>query len=318
VLHVPQSYTSRVRVPLWLLAPGTGDTAEDFMQMSSITTLADKHGIACAALEGAKQVFNVATHALPEPYMPDDIYYTKEVLRDVVKRINIDRRTIRCVGFSRGARFCSRLASELSSFISAIAPVSGLRYPEPNNATHPMPIITFHGTADPVNPFVGKGNPEYWHESVLQAVQRWADWNGCKRYKEEIISSSVTYCKHLNCTDGAEVLLVQIRGGGHTWPGGSRIPFFPVARFGAVSHDIDSKIDIYNFFRSHPSRVTCHTAVQGEPCYRHILWVKKHGLFSQPQLYEGLSHAATLKEIQAVIHKNFYANCPPPYSESYY
>jgi len=309
LLHLPPGYR-RQAVPLWLLAPGTGDSAEVFLDMSGLVPLADNRTIAIAVLEGAKFIFNVASHAQPEPYMPHDVEYAKKVLRDLFKRINVKRQLIRCVGFSRGARFCSRLASELSTFISAIAPVSGLRYPEPNNATRPMPIITFHGTRDPINPFMGNGNPEYWHEPVLSVVQRWADRNGCKVYKEERVSPTVTYCKHLNCTQGAEVILVQIAGGGHTWPG-TTFPFDD-AVYGPVSHDIDSKIDILNFFKTHQPQLTCRTAAPGEPCYDYVKWVQRYGLRALPHLYDGLNSSASFEDIQAVVRKHIYADCPPP------
>lgn len=317
VLHLPPGYDTDRPLPLWLLAPGSGDTAEIFMNMSGLIPLTDKRGIACAGLEGKNDNFNVASHARPAPWpwMADDVAYTQEVLRDVASRVKIDRRLIRCVGFSRGGRFCSRLASEMSSFISAIAPVSGLRFPEPNNATRPVPIITFHGTADPINPFSGNGNPQYWHEPVLGAVQRWADRNGCKRYVEKRVTSRVTYCMHVNCTDGADVILVQIWGGGHTWPG-TTWQYMPQSRYGEITHDIDSKVDILNFFKTHQPHPTCRTPSPGDPCYRHVMWVKRHGIHTQPELYDGLDTSASFEDIQAVIHKKFYANCPLPCHET--
>jgi len=218
---------------------------------------------------------------------------------------------IRCVGFSRGGRFCSRLASELSSFISAIAPVSGVRFPDPNNSTRPMPIIAFHGTSDPVNPWQGNGNPQYWHEPVLGAVQRWSDKNGCMTYKEHEVTSNVIYCMHLDCKDNADVYLVQIRGGGHTWPG-TNWTYKPAWRYGKVNKDIDANEKIFDFFAQHHRPATCHTATQGEACHRHVVWVKHQGLKTQPRLYKGLTNASTFEEVQAFLRHHIYADCPIP------
>lgn len=313
LLHVPEGYKKDkgIRLPVWILAPGSSDTPEVFFRMSGVLPLSDEHMFACAALEGSHLNLNVASHGQPVPWGPDDIQYTKLVLRDVLTRIDVDMSRIRCVGFSRGGRFCSRLASELSSFISAIAPIAGIRFPEPNNSTHPMPIIAFHGTSDLINPFMGNGNPQYWHEPVLAAIQRWADRNRCMRYKEQIVTPSVTYCMHFDCKDNADVTLVQVLGGGHTWPG-TLWQYKPAWRFGTVNHEIDAKLDIFHFFEKHHRQESCHTAVEGEPCYVHVQWVKKYGLKKQPKLYGGLDASATLEEIQAIIRKNVYADCPEP------
>jgi len=310
-LHVPPGWRKGERLPVWLMAPGSSDTASVFQQMSNAIPLADKHHFALAVLEGAHLNLNVASKGQPVPWGPDDITYTKLVLRNVVKRIDVDLERIRCIGFSRGGRFCSRLASELSSFVSAIAPVSGLRFPRPNNATRPMPIIAFHGTRDPINPFAGNGNPQYWHEPVLEAVQKWADKNKCMRYKEHKMSHTVTYCLHLDCEDNADVILVKIDGGGHTWPGTSWV-YRPPWRFGAISHELDATIDIFNFFKKHHRPSRCHTAVKGEECYQHVQWVRNKGLRTQHQLYGSLKNTSTVEEIQLFLHQHIYANCPRP------
>lgn len=174
-----------------------------------------------------------------------------------------------------------------------------------------MPIITFHGTTDPINPFAGNGNPQYWHEPVLSAVQRWADRNKCSRYHEQKMSPTVTYCMHLDCEDNADVILVQILEGGHTWPGTSW-DYTPAWRFGKVSHDIDATIDIFHFFETHHRPNRCHTAVKGEECYQHVEWVRKEGLRTQPQLYGDLKNTSSDEEIQLFLRTNIYANCPEP------
>jgi len=298
-------------LPLWLLAPGSSDTSSVFLRMSGVLPHSNERKFALAALQGSHLNLNVASHGQPVPWGPDDVMYTKSVLRDVLKRVDVDMSRIRCVGFSRGGRFCSRLASELSSFISAIAPVSGIRFPEPNNSTRPMPIIAFHGTNDPINPWQGNGNPQYWHEPVLGAVQRWADRNGCVTYKEHEVTSNVIYCMHLDCQDNANVYLVKIRGGGHTWPGTSWT-YRPAWRYGKVNKDIDANAQIFEFFAQHHRPATCHTAKQGETCHSHVVWVKHTGLKTQPRLYKDLTNASTFEDVQAFLRRHIFADCPSP------
>merc|ERR1719401_2275362 len=155
----------QVTLPLWILAPGSTDTAEGMVHMADMQKFAEEHAFAFAALQGEREMLSVSLHAGASPGLPDDVRYTRAVLQEATQKLCIDMARIRCTGFSRGARFCSRLASELSSFVAGVAPVGGLRYPFPNNATRPVPIVTFHGTKDPINPYWGDGDPEYWRNS---------------------------------------------------------------------------------------------------------------------------------------------------------
>ena len=51
------------------------------------------------------------------------------------------------------ARYCI----DTSRVFAAVAPVAGLRLPSPCPATRPVPVIVFHGTADPIDPYNGHG-----------------------------------------------------------------------------------------------------------------------------------------------------------------
>ena len=48
-----------------------------------------------------------------------------DVLSEVLQLPCLDRRRVHCTGYSNGARFCMRLASEMSDLIASVAPVSG-------------------------------------------------------------------------------------------------------------------------------------------------------------------------------------------------
>lgn len=54
-----------------------------------------------------------------------------------------------------------------------------LRYPEPNMAWRPVPVLAVHGTDDRVVPWLGKAGHRQ-HESVMAAAYRWGRFNGCK------------------------------------------------------------------------------------------------------------------------------------------
>jgi len=306
VLFVPPGYKPAVAAPLWLAFPGTGDAPEGLISQSGMTDFAVRHSFVLAFFEGQDLSMNVEAHGLSLPERPDDVLYTEAVLRDVMQKIHVNRNRIHCVGFSRGARFCSRLASEMSSFISSIAAVSGIRFPKPNNATRPIPIIAFHGTKDPVNPFWGHG-AAFWTESVPDAIHRWVHFNGCKKQNRQAINKEVALFKHAKCRDGADVFLVQVNGGGHTWPGS-----YKPTNLGFVSHDIAATVDIYNFFRDHPLWQECKTSSAGETCYTQVMWAMQRGIFSHPEWYKGLTPNSTFEDFQEVLHESIVGDCPKP------
>merc|ERR1719183_716085 len=150
---------------------------------------------------------------------PDDVAYTKAVLHVVDGLINIDPRRIYCVGFSRGARFCSRLASELSNFLAAVAVFGGVRYPWPNNASHPVPVLAVHGLLDGTNPFAG-GGESYWGGSVTAAVEDWARFNGCRESPErsKLKGGDIGLSRHSQCIGNSTVDFYAIKEGLHCMP----------------------------------------------------------------------------------------------------
>ena len=93
----------------------------------------------------------------------------------------VDASHIYATGFSGGARMSSLLGCGLGARLAAIAPVSGLRAPAATCPARPIPVITFHGLADPENPYEGHvPGRAAWVESGPDALRDWAAHNKCK------------------------------------------------------------------------------------------------------------------------------------------
>lgn len=299
LLYVPRSYSWQKPIPLWILAPGTGMSIDGMLTKidEGMLDIAENNSVAMVVLYGLHTRLSVGRDARSlGPRYPDDVEYTQAVLRVVYQKLSIDNRRIFCVGFSRGARFCSRLASELSSYVSAIATISGIRYPQPNNATRPVPVLAFHGTGDPVNPFNG-GGAWYWGLSVQKTALSWAKFNGCVDEKHKRISPIVTLASHSSCSGGADVQLYALSGGGHDWP---------------LRKYLDANRLIVEFFEGHPIQSVCHTAQKGERCYDHVVHAKDKDIDANPATYPGLTSSASFEFIQAALHYWVYADCPRP------
>ncbi|CAK9044222.1 Hypothetical protein (Fragment) [Durusdinium trenchii] len=222
-----EEYEANRSLPLWLLCPGTNVDALSMLSIVEVTRLAEKHVVAVAVLEGVGLALNVGLHSAALPGRPDDVSYTRAVIADAASRVNIDEEQIYCLGSSRGARFCSRLASELPASNSTLAGLlvnAGLRFPRPNNGTA-LPIVTMHDLQDGVNPYDGQG-AAYWQESVEDAVEAWADFNGCGQRLpprsvldlEESLGPTWLH-RHSECESFTDVWLLVTNTGRHAWPG---------------------------------------------------------------------------------------------------
>ncbi|CAE8617724.1 unnamed protein product, partial [Polarella glacialis] len=261
-VYVPAVLTPGRQLPLWLLLGGTGDTAELFLDYTGLQSFAQQHEFAFVAFQahgnGQAITFNVQSGTHPDPAGVNDLLFVQTVLTEMLALPCVDQRHVHCAGYSNGGRFCVLLASEMSDSIASIATIASLRYPKPNHAQRAIPVLAFHGTADRVNPWGGHGNPSYWHESVLDAFHRWGDFNGC-RLTSDVPSdvpwmpfSSKIFGTQLRegCKDQADVFLIKVVGGGHTWPGCAWDK--PKSFLGTCNKEVSANQLILDFFREHP------------------------------------------------------------------
>lgn len=222
LLHVPALHSSRpnIATPLVLEFPGSDDSAERQANRSKLSATADRYGFVHATLEGTGNLLNVQLDARGAAAGPDDVSYVRDVIESIDSKLCIDHSRIYATGFSRGARMSARLASELPGVFAAIGPVSGVRYPRPNNASRAIAVLAVHGLADTINPYRG-GGPSYWRTGVPDAIGRWVAHNRCDPSPTQTtLSPHVTRVSYGGCTDGADVALLLISNGGHRWPSG--------------------------------------------------------------------------------------------------
>jgi polyhydroxybutyrate depolymerase len=213
-LFVPDSYDGETRLPLMFNLHGTGGNAAGQAQDSGMEGLAQEEGFIVIGLQGFQNSWNVLMN---DPNGVDDVQYTVDVLDDALQKVCVDERKVYATGFSGGARMSSRLACNLSERIAAIAPVSGIRWTAPCDG-RAVPVVTFHGLADPQNTYAGMARADEWVESVEDALEGWAIHNGCDAARNETPEvNGVSVYSYGNCADGADVMLYRIAGLGHTW-----------------------------------------------------------------------------------------------------
>jgi polyhydroxybutyrate depolymerase len=166
-------------------------------------------------------------------------------------------------GISNGGFFSQRLACDLSPQIAAVASVAATM-PETLvpvcHPSHPISILFMQGTADPLVHIEG-GPVARTHGrniSLIDAANFWIDHNQTTKKPDssdlpshDPNGTSVHRDIYTGGKQNTEVVVYTIRGGGHTWPGGSQ--YFPAFLVGKVNHDINASEVVWDFF-SHHSR----------------------------------------------------------------
>jgi polyhydroxybutyrate depolymerase len=188
----------------------------------------------------------------------DDVAFTRLVLDDLAGVASVDRRRVFATGMSNGATMSYRLAAEMSDRIAAIALVGGPMGTEECRPQRAVSVMHFHGDADEYAPFKGgRGRSPSGTDffSVQHSIDAWVAANG---YRPAPVTTrlpdraddgtTVKEIRHESGRDGAEVVLVVIEGGGHTWPG--REP--RLRALGTSTRDISANDTMREFFQRHP------------------------------------------------------------------
>ncbi len=262
ILHVPSGYRSASPVALVVNMHGSQSTAQQQVEFTGMDVTADAKTFMVvypqgAIAAGAGYEWNVPGQplfggaAVPSS-APNDVSFIEQLVTDLEAKYCIDRNRIFATGFSGGARMASQLGCDASTIFAAVAPVSGLRFPSPCDSSRPMPVLSFHGTADRVDPYNGNGQA-YWTYSVPTAAQRWATHDQCASGPTNSDPvAGVTLTAYGNCSGGAAVQLYSIDGEGHEWPGGPRQSSAVTAVLGPRSTAIDANATMWSFFMEHP------------------------------------------------------------------
>jgi polyhydroxybutyrate depolymerase len=273
-VYIPDGARRNARLPLVLNLHGSRTNGSIQMQVTDMRAVADEEGFIVAAPNGAIPVppppsgqdpdgswaWNVPgvplnVGELPPPTARDDVEFLGRVIDVVSRRLCTDLRRTYATGFSGGGRMTSALACRIAGKLTAIAPVAGLRAGRaaPDEPTvpdvddcrpaRPVPVLTFHGQQDPVNPYLGNDDLR-WGYSVPVAAQTWARLDGCRRGPQaRPISEIVTRLSYKDCRDDVVVELYRIADGSHIWP----LPAAPGGP-GLGAEGVDASRVMWEFF----------------------------------------------------------------------
>jgi len=262
LVHVPPTYEPAKPTPVVLIFHGAGMNAGMMQRFSGMSGKADEAGFLAVYPNGTGAgpflTFNsggVEWQVIKK--QPNDVAFVSQLLDDLATVTSVDSKRVYATGLSNGGMMCYRLAAALSDRIAAIAPVAGTMAVNDAQPTRPVPVLHFHGTEDRLVPYGGPDArvPKFLtFKSVDETVATWVKLNGCQPEPvvEELPDTADDGTKATRKTyrggNGAEVVLVTIAGGGHTWPGRGA-PFLLIGR---STRDISANDMIWEFFSRHP------------------------------------------------------------------
>jgi polyhydroxybutyrate depolymerase len=262
--YVPAAADLTAPAPLVLDLHGYLEGAQLHTATSAMSTLADRHGFVLVSPQGTGA--NVFWNHRQRPEGPPDVAFLGSVIDAVEHDLCIDRTRIYVTGYSNGAFMTSTLGCVMADRLAAIAPVAGARFDAGCAPSRPLPVLAFHGTADPIVAFDGGtsargGSLQFDAASaanfvgdvnrpVPDSVADWARVDDCHGAPTQRNASAHVVLVQWTCPTGQEVALYEVVGGGHSWPG-SAFSAAIAETVGPTTMEIDASELIWEFFAAH-------------------------------------------------------------------
>lgn len=230
IVYIPASYDETKPTPLMFNFHGYTGQAGGHMLGTRMRPVADAEGFVLVYPQGSLYFgsthWNVGSWTTGSP--ADDIGFTEVMIDELAATYNIDLDRVYSCGYSNGGYFSFELACHLSDRIAAIGSVGGKmsnRTFTSCDPSHPIPVVTIHGTADPIVSY--SGNTPVGSKTVPETNVFWAENNNMDTTPtvEDLPDLDVTdgstverftYSNGDNCTS---VHHYKVNGDGHNWPG---------------------------------------------------------------------------------------------------
>jgi polyhydroxybutyrate depolymerase len=259
-LYLPQTFTLNEPLPIVFSFHGFSSSPYGQMTFSGWNHIADQEGFAVVYPQGSGSPMRWDTIAAINSTEGNDAVFFEAMLADLNTHLGVEPGSIFVTGFSNGGAMTLRLICELGDHINAAGTVAA---PVPDSLASCLPekmvpLMSFHGTADPVVPFNGQQMYSELQDKTgmlrshfnllafLKWTRIWADIYQCAELSEISSYGDGQISAYQRCANGTELVIVVIEEGGHTWPGGENIPFV-----GKTSRDIDASKLLWSFFQTH-------------------------------------------------------------------
>ncbi len=261
LIHIPEAYDPSMPAPVVLALHGAAMNGSMMASFSGLNQTSDEEGfiVVYPSGTGIEPLLTWNAGAFKGAFaksMADDVAFVGKLLDDLATVVAVDTKRVYACGLSNGGMMCYRLAAEMSDRIAAIAPVAGTIAIDESKPKRSVPVIHFHGLKDKIVPFqIPKGRlPSFITlKGVEDSIQTWVALNQCdENPKTDTLSKGSDSMQVIRKVygggkNGAEVVLIVIDEGGHTWPGQQP----PVRFLGKSAMNISANDLMWEFFQKH-------------------------------------------------------------------
>jgi polyhydroxybutyrate depolymerase len=241
---VPQAYDDKTPAPLILDLHGSGSNAVQQSVYSRLPVEGGRRGYLVVTPDAVNANWEIAATGR------DDEFLTA-LLDEVEANYCVDLDRVYAAGISLGAWKAAITACTHLDRFAALALVAVEVAPQ-----HcPLPVVAFHGTADPVVPYGEGADPGVVVTGANAGLPgarvnmtNWAKNAGCRpQPRVARIGRDVEHWTYAGCRAGLDVEFYSVLHGGHTWPGSP----IAIARLGATTQTVDATTIALDWFDAH-------------------------------------------------------------------
>ena len=190
LVSAPANAAEATAMPLIVLLHGYTSSGQSITNYWGIGRLVEDYGFVLASPDGLREAggdqnpFWNATDACCnfENNPVDDSAYLRNIIDTLKGQYAIDPDRVYVIGHSNGGFMSLRMAYEHSDVIAAVISLAGANHLErrdpPPSAVH---VLQIHGTDDETIGFQGGEIQENRYPGARGTVERWADYNDCRR-----------------------------------------------------------------------------------------------------------------------------------------
>ncbi|MBI1944442.1 MAG: prolyl oligopeptidase family serine peptidase [Deltaproteobacteria bacterium] len=220
------------KAPLVVVLHGRFGTAEQVRRHSGMDAEAERRGALVLYPEGVDRRWNDLRQLTLEPTKrkvgTDDVGFILAVVDRLIAEGKVDPARVYVAGHSNGGFLALTLACTHAERFAGVGVVAATLPKTDCTIARALPVMLFHGTADPLVPFAGGGVGRKGERGLVQSnaetAKVFADKAGCQPPtrrapidRDPKDGTTVVVEDRAGCS--SPVVNVVVEGGGHGWPG---------------------------------------------------------------------------------------------------
>jgi polyhydroxybutyrate depolymerase len=269
-LYVPAVLPAAAPLLVVLHGGGGGAAGMEALTGRGFNRRADEAGVVVVYPEGVDHAWNDGRHDLKARTVRDgvdDVGYLRALVEALGRRFPIDRGRVFVTGISNGGMMTLRLACDAADLFAGFVAVAASLGEDTAAACKPAvprPVALVDGTDDPLVPYAGgevrvlgaRRGRVIGAEATFAAFR---DAAGCGAVESEPPldqiaddGTALVIRRAVGCRPGVSVVLYEVDGGGHAWPGG--LAYLGKWLIGKVSQELDATDETWRFLGLRGSR----------------------------------------------------------------